>query len=70
MREPFGRRKEVFSVAPHSVYLMGALIKGATHGQRQGSLIELRILNRTRDAICLKVGGSTGNDGQRIKGIP
>ena len=62
MREPFGRRKEVFSVASHGVYLMGVLIEGATHRHRQGSLIKLRILNRPRDAIRLEVSGPTGND--------
>lgn len=45
MGEPFSRGEEVFSTAPNGVDLMRAFIKGATHRQYQGGLIELWILN-------------------------
>ena len=45
MREPFDRRKKMFSAASYGVDLMGVFIKGATHWHYQRGLIELRILS-------------------------
>lgn len=64
LRETLGRGKEVFAVASHIVYLIGVLIKGATHGQRQGILLEMRILNRARDTIRWELCGPRGDGGE------
>jgi len=57
LRKTLGRREEVLPVAPHIVYLVGVLVKGATHWQCQGILLVLTILNRSRDVIRWELCG-------------